>query len=107
MLWIRGNYCEINTYRFQIAWEKRGRTGGSDKTAQNLPRQEREKNSSLTAREKTGSVQDDLAKQRWGLHNLYEPGSDRWHRTQEEIARLEGLVWQDDTDSEQCPPQRP
>ena len=21
VLWIRGNYCEINTYRFQIAWE--------------------------------------------------------------------------------------
>jgi hypothetical protein len=107
VLWIRGNYCEINTYRFQIAWDTSPPKGGSDKTSQNLPPTEEEKNAALTAREKNTSVRDDLAKQRWGLHNLYTPGSDRWHRTQEEIARLEGLVWQDDTDSEQCPPQRP
>ena len=92
VLWIRGNFCEINTYTFRIAWDTRGRTGGSDTTARTLPPQEGEKNSALTAREKTGAVADALAKQRWGLHNLYEPGSDRWHRTQEEIARLEALL---------------
>src|SRR5262249_48536076 len=33
VLWIRGNYCEVNTYAFLLPWEKRPATGGSDKTA--------------------------------------------------------------------------
>ena len=55
VLWIRGNYCEINTYTFRIAWDKRVRTRGSDKTARTLPPQEREKHS---------SVREELARQK-------------------------------------------
>ena len=37
VLWIRGNYCEINTYAFLLPWEKRPATQGSDKTASKFP----------------------------------------------------------------------
>ena len=39
VLWIRGNFCEINTNAFCIAWEKPVSHGGSDKTARTLPPQ--------------------------------------------------------------------
>ena len=55
VLWIRGNYCEINTYTFRIPWDKRVHTRGSDKTSSTLPPQEREK---------SGSVREELADKR-------------------------------------------
>jgi DNA-binding Lrp family transcriptional regulator len=82
VLWIRGNYCEINTYTFRIACDRSRPRGGSDKTASKLPPQEREKETSL---------REELAKQKKGIHFL-TPGSDLWQKTCEEIARLESLL---------------
>ena len=54
VLWIRGNYCEVNTYAFLLPWEKRPATQGSDKTASNFPprTQEGEKYGSLTEKKR-------------------------------------------------------
>lgn len=96
VIWIRGNFCEINTYTFQIPWQHPRATQGSDKTASTLPPQEREKNASRREEggnptEKHSSVQAELANQQKTLRAL-TPGSGLWERTAEEIARLEGLL---------------
>ena len=84
VLWVRGDYCEINTYTFRIAWEKARPRGGSDKTARNLPPQEREK---------TVSVREELANQRKALRTGWvPPGSERWEAIHERIVYLEGLL---------------
>jgi DNA-binding Lrp family transcriptional regulator len=90
VVWIRGNFCEINTYTFRIAWDQSRPKGGSDTTASTLPHQEREKNSSL---------REDVEKQKKSLRFL-TPGSDVWQKICEEIARLEGLLKKQDKDSE-------
>jgi hypothetical protein len=82
VIWITGNFCEINQYSFIIPWDKRPHKGGSDKMTWNLPLQEREKKS---------SVREELEKQKKGIHFL-TPGSDLWHKVSEEIVRLEGLL---------------
>lgn len=82
VLWISGNFCEVNTYTFRISWDKARPKGGSDKTAPSLPHQEREKNC---------SVREALGNQRKALQFL-TPGSDVWRKTQEEMARLAGLL---------------
>jgi hypothetical protein len=82
VVWIRGNYCEINSYHFLVAWDKRPEKGGSQNSVPTLPRQEREKNI---------SVMEDLEKQRKGIRFL-TPGSDLWQKVTEEIARLEALM---------------
>jgi DNA-binding Lrp family transcriptional regulator len=84
VLWIRGNFCEINTYTFQIAWDTSRPKGGSDKTARTLPLQEREKNI---------SVREELENQRKALHaGWLLPGSERWDAVKEKIVYLEGLL---------------
>ena len=83
VLWIRGNFCEINTYAFVLAWDTSRSQGGSDKTASTLPPPEREKNSSL---------REDLEKQKKGLQ-FWTPGTEQWAKTCEEIARLEALLY--------------
>ena len=83
VIWITGNYCEVNTYFFLISWDKRSaHKGSSQSSVPNLPPHEREKNS---------SVGEDLKKQTKGLHFL-TPGSDIWQKVSEEIARLEALL---------------
>ena len=84
VLWIRGNFCEINTYTFRIVWDKRVRRGGSDKTSSTLPPQEREKELSL---------REELDNQKKGLR-FYTPGSEQWTITCERIAHLERLIAQ-------------
>jgi hypothetical protein len=85
---------EINVYTFTIPWKK---TPSSplpiDTMSRNLPHQEREKKS---------SVREEVENQQKTLRAL-TPGSGLWERTREEIARLEGLLWKDDTDSEHMP----
>ena len=84
VLWIRGNFCEINTYTFQIAWDTSRPKGGSDKTARTLPLQEREKNI---------SVREELENQRKALRaGWLLPGSERWDAVKEKIVYLEGLL---------------
>ena len=82
VLWIRGNFCEMNTYTFRIAWETSRPKGGSDKMASTLPRQEREK---------TVSLHEELARQKKGLR-FWTPGTQQYTKTCEEIARLEALL---------------
>jgi Helix-turn-helix domain len=82
VLWIRGNCCEVNHYAFLITWEKPAPKGGSDKTARNLPPQEREKNTSL---------KEELDKQQKWFPNLI-PGSIAWESSRDKIAELEGLL---------------
>ena len=82
VLWIRGNYCEINTYTFRLAWKTSRPTGGSDKTAQNLPPQEREKNASL---------REELDNAKKILRDC-TPGSIFWQWSQDNIERLEELL---------------
>jgi hypothetical protein len=84
VIWIRGNFCEINQYSFVISWDKRPRKGGSDTMTRNLPQQEREKKT---------SIREELAKQKTGIHFL-TPGSDLWQKVREEITRLEGVLTQ-------------
>ena len=67
VLWIRGNYCEVNTYAFLLAWEKRPARQGSDKTAfKSSPRTEE--------REKWGSWDEKKCQGARGLSFL-TPGS--------------------------------
>jgi len=82
VIWIRGNFCEMNQYSFVISWDKRPHKGGSDNTSSILPPQEREKET---------SVREELAKQKKGIYFL-TPRSALWQKVSEEIARLEGLV---------------
>jgi DNA-binding Lrp family transcriptional regulator len=89
VIWIKGNFCEVNQYFFLISWDKRPARGGSDKTASSLPRQKREKNC---------GVKEELENQRKGIRFL-SPGSDLWQKVTEEIARLETLVARKDEDS--------
>ena len=56
--------------------------GGSDKTTSTLPPQEREK---------SGALREELEKQKKGLR-FWTPGTEQWHKTGEEITRLEGLL---------------
>ena len=84
VLWIRGNFCEVNTYTFRIAWDKSRPKGGSDKTASTLPPQEREKNV---------SVREELANQRKAVREGWVlPGSERWEAVNKRIVYLEGLL---------------
>src|SRR5262245_17150540 len=39
VLWIKGHFCEVNTYTFVLNWDKHAPTQGSDKTLRNLPPQ--------------------------------------------------------------------
>ena len=82
VLWIRGNYCEVNTYTFRIAWDTSRPQGGSDKTSRNLPPQERAKNISLI---------EELENAKKVLREC-TPGSIFWQWTQDNIVRLEGLL---------------
>ena len=96
VLWIRGNFCEINTYTFRIAWDTSRPKGGSDTTARKLPLPEGEKKAALkeeggNPREKTNSIRDELANQK-NILRSFTPGSGLWERIVEEIARLEGLL---------------
>src|SRR6516162_4769441 len=66
VLWIRGNYCEVNTYAFLLAWEKRPATGGSDKTVSKFPPRTEE-------REKAGSLEEKKRLDTWG-QKRHPPG---------------------------------
>jgi DNA-binding Lrp family transcriptional regulator len=82
VLWIRGNFCETNTYAFVIAWDKSRPKRGSDKVSSILPPQEGEKNASL---------QEDIKRLKKGL-TFCCPGTEAWDATCEKIARLEALL---------------
>lgn len=78
VIWIKGNCCEVNTYTFMLAWDKRP-AGGSDKTARNLPPQEE--------REKFLGLEEEIRTLEKGLRWCTE-GSPAYEATVEKIARL-------------------
>ena len=67
VLWIKGNFCEVNVYRFCLAWEKRQATGGSDKKSPKFPPRTEE-------REKAGSLEEKQRLDTRGMSFL-TPGS--------------------------------
>jgi hypothetical protein len=83
VIWVKGNFCEINTYTFCISWNKRpAQMCHSKSFRQTLPPQEREKNC---------GVKEELENQKKGIRFL-TPGTDLWRKVSEEIARLEELL---------------
>jgi hypothetical protein len=85
---------EINRYRFVIQWDKspqrsRSSTRPCDTLAPNLPHIGREKNASLT---------EELENAKKVLREC-TPGSIFWQWTQDDIARLEGLLGMKPTDA--------
>ena len=94
-------FCEMNRYRFCIAWERSPVQRGTVHTCNGqisgpkFPHQEkREEHCSgrEEEREKAGSLREKLANQKRMLPLLYTPGSDQWNRTCEEIVYLEALL---------------
>ena len=82
VLWIRGNYCEVNTYAFLLAWEKRPATGGSDKMTSKFPPRTEE-------REKVGSWEEKQRLDARGLSFL-TPGSTLYRLVAAHQAHTEG-----------------
>jgi hypothetical protein len=83
VIWIKGNYCEINTYCFLISWDK-GPTqkSSSQNSGQTLPSQEREKETSLG---------EEIENTKKGLR-FCTPGSDAYVTTQAKLAKLQALM---------------
>jgi hypothetical protein len=83
VLWIKGNYCEVNTYTFCLAWDRSPVAGGSDKTARKFPPpEEGEKREGLA--EKIRHLEKGLL---WCTE-----GSPAYAATRVEIARLKSLL---------------
>ena len=78
VMWIRGNFCEVNTYAFQLPWDKRPGAGGSDKTASKSPPRTEE-------REKGGSLEEKKQMDARGLSFL-TPGSELYQLVKEHQA---------------------
>ena len=83
VIWIKGNFCEVNTYTFQIPWKKPAPEGGSDKATSKLPPQD--------TSEKYAALEDDIRQLAKGLC-FCSPGSPAYEATQEALARLKALV---------------
>ena len=54
VIWIKGHFCEVNTYTFVLAWEQRAPTQGNDKTTRKFPppRGNEEKSGSLAEKKR-------------------------------------------------------
>ena len=83
VIWLKGNYCEINTYTFQLAWDTRP-AGGSDKTSAKFPRPEEG--------EKHGSLREKIANLERGLRLFQTEGTVGYVTTVAEIMRLKALT---------------
>ena len=85
VIWIKGNFCEINTYTFVIAWDKRSVQGGSDNLMPKFPSGEEG--------EKNAGVREKLENQRKFLRTIASaPDSYAWTIAQETIAQLEAQL---------------
>ena len=67
VLWIKGNFCEVNTYAFLLSWDKRPAPRGSDTMTPKFPPRTEEK-------EKWGSLEEKKQMAARGLSFL-TPGS--------------------------------
>jgi len=75
VIWIKGNFCEVNTYTFVLAWEQRAPSQGSDKTTRNFP-------PTRGNEEKLGSLAEKKRLDAKGLTFL-TPGSALYHLVRE------------------------
>ena len=76
VLWIKGNYCEVNTYCFRISWDKDSATKrGSQNSQPKFPHQEK-------GEEKFGSWEEKKRLDAKGLTFL-TPGSALYHLVRE------------------------
>jgi len=83
VLWIKGNFCEINTYTFLLQWDKWMPAQGSDKTTRKFPRQEEGK--------KRGGLEEKIRLLDKGLR-LLTPGSDAYQSSLAERERYRALL---------------
>src|SRR5262245_23329114 len=84
VLWIKGNLCETNTYRFLIPWQKRpAQTCHSQNSGPKFPPPEEG--------EKKGGVGEKIQNLEKGLI-WYTEGSIGYESTMREIARLKSLL---------------
>ena len=67
VIWIKGNFCEVNTYAFLLSWDKRPAPRGSDTMTPKFPPRTEEK-------EKWGSLEEKKQMAARGLSFL-TPGS--------------------------------
>ena len=83
VLWIRGNYCEVNTYTFCIAWKKPSSVqGGDKKTCKFSPQEERGKKD---------SIRDEMRHLEQGLR-FCTPGSLTYTATITKLEELRALA---------------
>jgi len=83
VIWIKGHFCEVNTYTFVLAWEKRAPIQGSDKTTRTLPPPREE--------EKYLGLGEEITNLEKGLR-LYTAGSLGYVATVEKLVRLKALM---------------
>src|SRR5262245_43703070 len=85
VIWIKGNFCEVNTYHFLLDWDQSSATkGGSKKSVQNLPPLE-------NTQDKWGGIEEEINTLTRGLR-FCTPGSDAYVTTQEKIERLREML---------------
>ena len=83
VIWIKGNFCEVNTYTFLLDWDKRPAKGGSVKMSSKFPPPEEG--------EKREGLGDKIRQLEKGLH-WCTVGSPAYEATQDELARLRTLA---------------
>ena len=84
VIWIKGNYCEVNTYRFLLSWDKApAQQGGSQNSGPKFPPHEEG--------EKRQGVGERIQNLEKGLI-WYTEGSIGYESTMREIARLGSLL---------------
>jgi DNA-binding Lrp family transcriptional regulator len=87
VLWIKGNFCEVNTYAFTIPWRKLpAQAGSSDRVTPKFPQPQEG--------EKTLSLGEEIRNLERGLHFL-TPGECVYEATQERLGYLRGLLSKD------------
>jgi hypothetical protein len=86
VMWIKGNFCEINTYTFRISWQKSESKGGSDKMTSKFPPPEEG--------EKEGGLREKIHRQEtWLLtRSGLTPGSFLYELEVEKIAKWRTLL---------------
>ena len=87
VVWIKGNLCETNTYRFLIPWDTRpAQMGHSQNSGPKFPRPEEG--------EKSEGLRETMQRQETWLHTRsgLTPGSFIYEMEVEKITRLKALV---------------
>jgi hypothetical protein len=80
VIWMKGNYCEVNTYRFLLSWDKApAQQGGSQNSGPKFPPHEEG--------EKSEGLAEKIRQLEKGLQ-LCTEGAVAYEATQERLAQL-------------------